>query len=101
TDGFDSVTVRPCPTALEIADRLGREWRLGLGRQLFLAQTSTFAMAPQQLSERGHRHVLPRQQAPRVATVRPGLNEPFVQGFPLSMGGTPVRHETRLNLCWK
>jgi hypothetical protein len=101
TDGFDSVTVRPCPTALEIADRLGRERRLGLGRQLFLAQTSTFAMAPQQLSERGHRHVLPRQQAPRVSRVRPGLNELFVQDFELSMGGTPGRRETRLNLCWE
>ena len=89
------------PPALEIADRLGRERRLGLGRQLFLAQTSAVAMAPQQLSERGHRHVLPRQQAPSVARVRPALNELFVQDFGLSMGGTPARHETRRNLCWE
>jgi hypothetical protein len=101
TDRFDRVTVRSCPTALEIADRLGCEQWFALGGQLFLAQTPTFAMAPQQLSERGHPHVLPRQQAPRVARVRPGLNELFVQDFELSMGGTPGRRETRLNLCWE
>jgi hypothetical protein len=58
-------------------------------------------MAPQKLSQRGHRHVLPPQQAPSVARVRPGLNELFVQDFELSMGGMPDRRETRLNLRWE